>query len=351
MKISKLYLLLSVLFFSGLYCMEVGENKIKIIVGEEDKDQKEFEVDINVASMSITLKHILEDLPAKDVAIPLATILPEEWKFLYKAMEKLQILGYVPGMEKQKENLEKYNKYKEDLGAYLSDDLINKDINQLVGIGAAASYLDIGMLLDVIVDEFFARFDSGSVSLELLNELLNNDKLLVFADVVKGSITEKIEQYLRITYLKNRDIEFVTIKGYGGWVVSVAFSSNGKTLASGSSDNAIRLWNVDNGSEGFGKEIKILEGHGDMVWSVAFSPDGKTLASGSSDKTIRLWTLFDNKDFEALNNIKNLSIKQMLVLYFLINQNKKNKTLTLDDKAEDVWQGIDKDIQNLVNNL
>ena len=63
----------------------------------------------------------------------------------------------------------------------------------------------------------------------------------------------------------------------------VAFSPDGLTLASGSSDE-IKLWDVATG------ELKAtLEGHTDRVWSVAFSPDGLTLASGSGDETIKLW--------------------------------------------------------------
>jgi WD40 repeat protein len=67
-------------------------------------------------------------------------------------------------------------------------------------------------------------------------------------------------------------------------VWSVAFSPDGKTLASGSYDNTIKLWRVSDG-----RLMKTLTGHGSSVLSVAFSPDGKTLASGSEDNTIKLW--------------------------------------------------------------
>jgi hypothetical protein len=70
--------------------------------------------------------------------------------------------------------------------------------------------------------------------------------------------------------------------------VSVAFSPDGKTLASGSADETIRLWDVSNpkSTQLLGKP---LTGHTDYVVSVAFSPDGKALAAGSWDTKIILW--------------------------------------------------------------
>ena len=71
-----------------------------------------------------------------------------------------------------------------------------------------------------------------------------------------------------------------------GFVNSIAFSPDGATLASGSADNTIRLWDVETG-----QLLHTFIGHRDAVNSVAFSPDGATLASGSSDNTFRLWQL------------------------------------------------------------
>ena len=78
------------------------------------------------------------------------------------------------------------------------------------------------------------------------------------------------------------------------FVEVIAFSPDSKTLASGSRDPIIRLWNPNNG-----KLKGSLTGHTDAVMSIAFSPDGQTLVSGSRDRSIRLW----NPENEKLINI------------------------------------------------
>src|SRR5688572_1288834 len=67
-------------------------------------------------------------------------------------------------------------------------------------------------------------------------------------------------------------------------VRSVAFSPNGRHLASGSNDHTIKLWDVATA-----KARRTLLGHTGRIESVAFSPSGQLLASASDDKSIKLW--------------------------------------------------------------
>ncbi len=89
--------------------------------------------------------------------------------------------------------------------------------------------------------------------------------------------------------------ELRTLRGHASFVWSVAFAPDGQTLASSGLDHTIRLWDVATGAQ-----LRLLTKHTDSVHAVAFSPDGRVLVSGSDDRTIKLWDAATGAELRTL---------------------------------------------------
>ena len=75
-----------------------------------------------------------------------------------------------------------------------------------------------------------------------------------------------------------------TLQGHTDYVWSIVFSSDGRSLVSGSTDKTVKFWDMQTGGA-----IRTFSGHTELVRSVSISVDSATIASGSQDETIQLW--------------------------------------------------------------
>jgi WD40 repeat protein/tRNA A-37 threonylcarbamoyl transferase component Bud32 len=99
--------------------------------------------------------------------------------------------------------------------------------------------------------------------------------------------------------------ELVTLKGHTGDVTSVAFRSDGKRIVTGSYDNTAKVWEVPSakpeGGAGTGRELLTLKGHANWVLSAAWSPDGKWIVTGGFDHTAKVWDAGTGRELLTLN--------------------------------------------------
>jgi WD40 repeat protein len=87
------------------------------------------------------------------------------------------------------------------------------------------------------------------------------------------------------------------LRGHTVGIEAIAYSPDGKLLASGSQDESVRLWDVS-----IGKEVGCLEAHDGMIYGMDFAPDGKTIATGGKRKAVHLWDVATRKEIRSFDN-------------------------------------------------
>ncbi len=118
-------------------------------------------------------------------------------------------------------------------------------------------------------------------------------------------ITNQPQSFLKSLFSRSKTIQpRYTLEGHTASIGELAFSPNGKILASGGSDKIICLWEVETGSNLF----TLTTEHKHTIRALAFSPDGKTLVSGGNYKTFNLWDVATGQQLTENQNVETANI-------------------------------------------
>jgi WD40 repeat protein/tRNA A-37 threonylcarbamoyl transferase component Bud32 len=175
------------------------------------------------------------------------------------------------------------------------------------------------ILLAALQVETVAQLDSPAISKA---ESAASQPLLTTMSAAESGTTQ-----LPPSQLAERWICTHTLSGHRNWVRSLVIHPDGKTLASGSGDKTLRIWNLLTG-----ETLREIPAHDSWVRTVALSPDGKILASGSNDRTIKLW------DWQTGDQLHSLTGHTEWVRAIAFSPDGKMLFSSAQDKTIRCWQ-------------
>ncbi len=151
-------------------------------------------------------------------------------------------------------------------------------------------------ILDKLIEiDLSHRFQSADEVMQALGIYLPQNQLLASASFDRTIRLWDLSSLHTQTQKKIENCPCYSLSDHAWAVLTVAFSPDGKILATGSDDNTIKLWDVNTG-----QVIHTLLGHSWSVLAVAFSADGETLISGSRDNTLKLWRVCTGEQIATL---------------------------------------------------
>ena len=140
--------------------------------------------------------------------------------------------------------------------------------------------------------------DTGELKIILTGQGEHIDNLAFSPDGKTLATSSHIDETIRLWDAHTGEHK-LTLTEHTRYVRGLAFSPDGKTLASGSGDGTVRFWDADTGNQ-----KHTFTGHSESILSVAFNMNGNIIASGSTDGTVRLWNADAGQHIKTLNRFK-----------------------------------------------
>ena len=279
-----------------LHKLQGQHYQLRLLLANNQQVQLTPELSSELVQASATIQNLIQDLEEQSQEIPLPLLTQEQVITLLSYISSINSFNIsdstLPMLQQVVPETATLSSYWINYTAIqqLKKHLTAQTIPALCNLIIAASYLDIQSEQQAIN---FIKLATQALGNKLLQSPIYQEDYDVI-NTLPTNTQHMLVQYLidtsTIRYaLCGNSTNVIastaqTLTGHTGWVESISWSPNGKYIASGSFDRAVRIWNANTGTC-----IHTLEGHTESIYSVAWSPDSKHIASGADDITIKVW--------------------------------------------------------------